>query len=538
MAVLRRTRILVTAILLLIIFFSTRQYDAFPKAPAWPNDVPSAADVSNPVDADEAVVLEQTGYDPVDPVLVEDAHKLSFADAFLPHFQAVTRLPGMSVTDAKSTCTWPDDVTVNFQYGLDRDWATKDREFSELEDRRKQWHSFIDRDMVPYATVKDKFSGRGLVIVAGNQDTLMRVRVILRALIKLGSKIPVEINYWDDEMDDKTKAGLLEMYPSMYFNDLASPSNVLRIHKSGIYINYQLKTAAVVNSRFAEPILLDSDNIPVVDPASLYDTPEYKEYGTIFWPDIARTRPQNPIWALTNTPCAMDEYEQESGQLVVDKTRFFYHLQLAAWFNNNQGDYYNEFILGDKDTFRFAWHALKTKYGRPRRWVASVGTTNDGFYCGHTFAQHHPNGSVAFLHGGLLKVTDLEVIAWNRDTRGGIFREYKRAPADKDPSVSVDVGIKWDTAEYLPDHSAEFHGGSCTDMFDVEPRDMNELVPGFEKLFEELGGYWMVDEWKEKNKGETESGNVQAGNEAPQQDVVDTKMDLLPPADTEGQMGT
>ena len=104
----------------------------------------------------------------------------------------------------------------------------------------------------------------------------------------------------------------------------------------------------------------------------------------------------------------MDEYEQESGQLLVDKRRFFYHLQLAAWFDNehSRNEYYRQILLGDKDLFRFAWHALQTQYGTPAKWLTSVGTFyEDGYYCGHSFAQHHPDdGRVAFMHGGLVKV--------------------------------------------------------------------------------------------------------------------------------------
>lgn len=156
--------------------------------------------------------------------------------------------------------------------------------------------------MIPYSKVKSKFSGRGLVVVAGNQDTLKRTQVMLRSLIRLRSKIAVELHYWDDEMSEADKKGLLSLYPRISFNDLSQPHNLVQVKKDGAYINYQLKTAALVNSRFAEPILLDSDNIPVIDPALLYSSDAYREFGTVFWPDIARTRPQNPAWAIFNTP--------------------------------------------------------------------------------------------------------------------------------------------------------------------------------------------------------------------------------------------
>lgn len=495
MAVLRRTRILIALILAVVIFFTTRHYDALPAPPNWALRPPSTAYSDETSDTNRNTPSEDDlSYTPVEPELVAEAHKLPFSDAFLPHFAAVTSMKGVTMEEAKSTCHWGEDDKVNFQYGSGQDWVNKDRSDAEIEERRQQWHDFVDRDMIPFADVKDKFNGRGIVIVAGNQDTLMRVKVILRALLKMGSSISVEINYWGDEMDDAKKEDIEKVYPHMYFNDLSLDHNVVKIKKEGIYINYQLKTAAVINSRFAEPILLDSDNIPVVDPESLYDTDVYKEYGSIFWPDIARTRPNNPAWALTNTPCRMDEFEQESGQLLVDKTKFFYHLQLAAWFNNNQSGYYNEFLLGDKDMFRFAWHALQTAYGKPKKWLTSVGTVNDGFYCGHTFGQHHPNGSVAFLHGGLVKTVDEEVIEWNRQTQGGFYRHYKQTPYNEDHGHSIDVGIKFDSGEYKPDHTEDFHGATCADMFGIEPKDLNEIVPDFEKTFEEIGGYWALDQ--------------------------------------------
>lgn len=429
--------------------------------------------------------------------LLKDPHRLQSADDFLPHLKAVvTQIPGLGLDDAKHTCQWAPEETVNFQYAPPTDWIMQDRPDEEIDLRRRQWHGFIkDGGLIPYSQVRERFSGRGLVIVAGNGDTVMRVKVMLRSLVRLQSKITVEIHYWADEMNEEDKNGLSSIYPNIHFNDLSGPHNIMKVKKDGFFgVNYQLKTAAVINSRFAEPLLLDSDNIPVIDPELLYNSTAYDEFGTVFWPDIARTRPNNPAWAIFNTECQMDEYEQESGQLLVDKTRFWYHLQLAAWINNDpeQSYYYSQIILGDKDTFRFAWHALKTRYGKPRRWLTSVGTLNDGVYCGHTFAQHHPDdGRVAFMHGGLLKTVDPEVMRWNRDVKDAYFRDYKRAASDQDPATSVNVGITFDSGAYAGREGVKT--AMCTDMFDVPARDLNEIVPGFEETFRELGGYWMLD---------------------------------------------
>jgi alpha 1,2-mannosyltransferase len=440
---------------------------------------------------------------PSDAKVVPQAHKLRDADSFRDHFEAVTRLQGITLGDAKKTCTWGWAEYVDFQFLPDVDWVVKERSDAEIDFRRKEWQEYVRSGMIPYGIVKDKFEGRGIVILAGNQDTLMRLKVILRQLVKLQSTIAIEVHYWDDEMTEASQKELSAMYQHISFNDLSKGHNIIKVKKDGYWINYQLKTAALINSKFAEPLLLDSDNVPVIDPATLYDSKAYQEYHTVFWPDIARTRPQNPAWAITNTPGRMTEYAQESGQLLVDKRRYWYHLQLASWLNNEHGDYYNKFLLGDKDMFRFSWHALRTDYGRPRKWLTSVGTENDGFYCGHSFAQHHPDtDQIAFMHGGLFKAVSLEVMRWNRETKGAYFRNYKRSPTDENPGMNINVAIKFDGAAYYPNHTETFKAAMCTDMYDVEAKNLEEILPGWEARFEEIGGYWQLDEEKAKVKAE------------------------------------
>ncbi|CZR57879.1 uncharacterized protein PAC_07768 [Phialocephala subalpina] len=435
------------------------------------------------------------------PEIIDDAHRLPTADAFMFHFKAVTQMKGLTMAEAKSSCSWEKSEEINFQYGNESEWVEHDRNDEELEFRRNQWHDFINNELLPYESYKNRFEGRGIVIVAGNGKSLKRVRVILRQLKKLGSQLPIEMHFWGDEFTLEAQKDISSMWPKMYFNDLSASSNILKSSNDNFFhVNYQLKTAAVMNSRFAEPLLLDSDNIPIVDPESLFESDTYKEYGTLFWPDIARTRPNNPIWAITNTKCLMNEYEQESGQLIVDKRRFFYHLQLAAWFNNVHARYYNEFLLGDKDMFRFAWHALKTKYGFPPKWITSVGTVApDGIYCGHSFAQHHPNGSVAFLHGGLLKTIPKAVMKWQRESRGGIFQVYKRSVVDEQHNLVERVAIRMDSASWLPDRPENLETEWCTDLWEVHPRKLDEIIPGFEKTFEDIGGYWMLDDHEPDN---------------------------------------
>ena len=54
-------------------------------------------------------------------------------------------------------------------------------------------------------------------------------------------------------------------------------------HKPAGVRGYALKAFALYATSFTEVILLDADNLPVLDPALLFDTPEYKLHGSMFW---------------------------------------------------------------------------------------------------------------------------------------------------------------------------------------------------------------------------------------------------------------
>jgi alpha 1,2-mannosyltransferase len=192
-ALLRPTKITTVLIGIVFIYLASLMW-----TPHWSSRVSSPG--QQPVDSAHVPAQIAKPSPGTKPELVKDAHKLPTADSFLPHLKAVTTMNGMTMAEAKSGCTWPDMKKVNFQYGADVDWAKQDRNDTELEFRRKQWHDFIDNDLIPYTPYEDRFKGRGIVIVAGNQESMKRVQVILHALKRLKSRMAIEIHYWDDEM--------------------------------------------------------------------------------------------------------------------------------------------------------------------------------------------------------------------------------------------------------------------------------------------------------------------------------------------------
>jgi hypothetical protein len=142
-----------------------------------------------------------------------------------------------------------------------------------------------------YSSVSPHFNSRGIVIVGGNGRTLTSVLLTLRMLRHQNSSLPVEVWHLPGELSREDQRALLDLHATpREFND-----NVLVPMKEikGVGKNFQLKIAAWVNSAFEEIIALDSDAIPIRDPAYLFETEVYNRTGQIFWPDWWKTHRGN-----------------------------------------------------------------------------------------------------------------------------------------------------------------------------------------------------------------------------------------------------
>ncbi|GAA6057560.1 hypothetical protein NBRC10513_006572 [Rhodotorula toruloides] len=274
--------------------------------------------------------------------------------------------------------------------------------------------------------------GKGLVFTAGNADTFSRVLTTLRLLNSshLSSPLPAEIfSFPGEEPDAETRKELEALGARLRVVSEARRGE-------GRRKNYHIKATAIIRSSFREVLYLDSDNIPAASllplelwsnstqgeasrPAGLWEAKAYKRLGAMFWPDYWRTHPINPIWAVIGVPCR-DEWEMEAGTILIDKSRHLDALLLAEWMMSSERfEYWFNFSDGDKDIFRFAFLALRKRWGVPGRYV-SVGAlprdTISGF-CGHSMLQNDHLGKPLFVHANLLKQISSGVgkgFAWGR----------------------------------------------------------------------------------------------------------------------------
>ncbi|KAG1697866.1 hypothetical protein DVH05_015820 [Phytophthora capsici] len=103
----------------------------------------------------------------------------------------------------------------------------------------------------------------------------------------------------------------------------------------------------------------------------------------------------------------VDMFEQESGQLLIDRRKHGAPLDLVRFFTFHQPNPIEELKLlwGDKDLFRLAWIKLNVPFYMVQTPPAVAGTVNGTSFCGMTMVQHDPNGEILFLHRNAKKLT-------------------------------------------------------------------------------------------------------------------------------------
>lgn len=256
----------------------------------------------------------------------------------------------------------------------------------------QHWKNFA----INMSSCPDYYEGKGIVICAGGKSYFTCCWILINILRnELKCNLPIEVWYKGNEINSELDEALSKLEVTSH--------NLEDYYNIGAEMRgYAMKPMAILFSSFKEVLFLDADNICTMNPEFLFNLPEYKEYGAIFWPDFWTTDSNNQIWDIIGIS-ANDDKEQESGQILINKERCWHELNLAVYFNMNNHIYYN-YLVGDKDTFRFAWLALKRTFYFVEHEVASCGyIDSNGVFIGHTMVQHTPDGRILFLHRNLLK---------------------------------------------------------------------------------------------------------------------------------------
>ncbi|KAG3158810.1 hypothetical protein PI126_g7679 [Phytophthora idaei] len=226
----------------------------------------------------------------------------------------------------------------------------------------------------------------------------------IRALRAVNCTLPVELWYIESEMDIGNGTSLLDDIPKK----LQEEYGPLTLHPitDGRVAGFNSKVHAITHTELEHVLFLDADNVPVRDPSYLFKTSEFLQTGAVFWPDfwhpahtIFNINEDSLLWELLDMPYT-DMFEQESGQLVIDKTKSSAALRMLSLFAFHDSNLFSRYKLahGDKDLFRLAWLKTNTPFHMIANPPGIAGTVRGTKFCGMSMAQFDTDGEVLFLH--------------------------------------------------------------------------------------------------------------------------------------------
>ena len=188
-------------------------------------------------------------------------------------------------------------------------------------------------------------------------------------------------------MDDKMEAMLAPLGV-----ECIDAMRVRNRYPARILKGWESKPYSILHAPWKEVLLLDADNVPVTNPEFLFDTPEFKETGAVFWPDYGRLERDREIWEVCGVSFR-DEPEFESGQILINKEKCWEALNLTMWINEHS-DFYYWLIHGDKETYHMAWHMVNQPYSMVPFPIHALHAT---------MCQHDFQGNRIFQHRNMAK---------------------------------------------------------------------------------------------------------------------------------------
>jgi len=248
----------------------------------------------------------------------------------------------------------------------------------------------------------------GIVIVVYPKLVASAYALIRTLRGELGCELPIELWYCPQELYSFPG-------PLTPLKHLADADAKITFHTidDTRAMGFGAKVFSIYNSLLDRVLFLDADNLPVRDPTSLFSSVEFETTGAVFWPDywhprhsIFNIHEKSMLWELLDMPYT-NMFEQESGQLLIDRRRHAAPMKLAFFYMFHQPNYFDKLKVahGDKDLFRFAWLKLEAPFHMVQTPPAVAGKVIDDLFCGMTMAQHDLEGSVLFLHRNQFKLT-------------------------------------------------------------------------------------------------------------------------------------
>lgn len=280
----------------------------------------------------------------------------------------------------------------------------------------------------------------GIVIVAGRKDFQFACHLIANIQDVHQSTLPIVIAYAGDaDLSSETRDFILSIFPAVTFLDIFD-----RFSDETLLLNtgrWAIKPFAALASPFQHTILLDADVVFLQDPSTILASPGYLERGStlykdrLIWPHIDRFHKDEWWQAQLNhlymSPMAQffqdRAYQEgfsehgESGVIALDKGRSDVRMALfhAAWQNtyNVRKDVTYEHANGDKESYWFAFEALRVPYTIEKHYGSALGTRcaepDVDAVCTQLIAHVDHEDNLLWWNGGLLRDKGIDASGYN-----------------------------------------------------------------------------------------------------------------------------
>ena len=216
----------------------------------------------------------------------------------------------------------------------------------------------------------------GIVVPCGNTRLMLRNLYTSLAALRDGlrSTVPVTVSYYGsrEPIDEAVRERFAARFSDVSFMDLSAENGAFEYpaHQRGIdndntaYFGFKAKVLALYAAPYRHVLLLDSDSVPLVDPARLFASKTYVEHGNVFWPDrwcepvplfdelslLAKTDARS----LQSLQSLRSFRQTDSGQVLFDRARYRDVLEYLLFLNAHD-EYTYRLAYGDKDTYEAAF---------------------------------------------------------------------------------------------------------------------------------------------------------------------------------------
>lgn len=255
-----------------------------------------------------------------------------------------------------------------------------------------------------HSTIKDLYSGTGVVIVAGGEFFPPAITSILM-LRKTGSKLPVQVFLQNRK---EYESDICEGYLPTLNAECFVLEDFLREEAPFSITHFQLKALSILFSSFETVLYLDSDCMPLRNPMEMLVAEPFNSTGLIIWPDYW-VATEDPVFykiaGLSDFPKNVPALSSEAGEILISKKKHITSLLLASYYNVFGPTHFYSMLSqgatgeGDKETFMAAAIVLGNPYYRVRTKVATAGYHNEeGEFKGGAMIQHHAGDDYFNMH--------------------------------------------------------------------------------------------------------------------------------------------